>query len=338
MTKAEFKEMCESHGLRMVSDIRAVGTERGYLVSVQYAGKKNISVNLPAGKDDQKKYGRDLKLELKNRLGKNASSAWGDGWLTVFVDSGKIPDIYCQGVTAVLDVIKGLGFTVPDACDVCGKSGCDAAVPHGAAYRPVHRACLEGAVTGARTKADANRAGGSYLLGAVGALLGMLAGILPSVFSILALKRIYVLLFMLIPLASYAGYRLLKGRMDYTALVLSVVFSLLGVVLLNYINFLWSVKVELDLTFGQMLSLVGPALTDKTVFKELASTEDFFKCLVFVALGIFLAWGQISRTAKADVKDAQGVLESAVPYSSAPAGFEYDPADYMPDTRSDGEQ
>lgn len=334
VTKEEFKEMCQSHGLTPVSDTRCVGWERGYFVSVQYAGKNTVGVNLLTGKDDEKKYVKDLKRELKERLGKAASLGWSDDVLTLFISSKKIPDVYCQGVTAALDVLRGLGISSPDACKVCGKSGCDAAVPKGAAYAPVHRACLEGAVSGAQTKADANIASGSYVLGCAGAFLGMLVGILPTVFSILALQRIYVLLFMLIPLASYAGYRLLKGKMNYAALVLSILFSILGVFLLNFINAIWSVKDYYDFTFGETLSLIGPAFTDKTVWTEIVKDENFFKCLLFVALGIFLAWGQISRTSRSDVKDAQGVLTAAIPYRCPTQGLEYDPADYMPDTDS----
>lgn len=337
MTKEEYKQMCQSHGLSMVSDIKAVGWEHGYFVVVQYAGKNNISVSLPTQKDDQSNYSKQLKAELKSRLGKNASAAWGDGFLTMFVNSKNIPDVYCQGVTAVLETLKNVGFTASDKCSMCGQSGCDTATPKGAAYAPVHRSCLEKAVSGAQNAADKNTESGSYVLGILGAFLGMLVGILPTVFSILALSRIYVLLFMLIPIASYAGYRLFKGRMNYTALVLSILFSILGVFLLNYINLLWATKEYYELTFGQMMGLAIPALRDELFLKDVVSSENFFKCLVFVALGIFLAWGQISRTSKSDVKDAQGVLNSAVPYSAAPAEFSYDPSDYMPDTHSDEE-
>ncbi len=325
MTKEELRRLCQSRSLTPVSDIRAVGWERGCFIAVQYAGKNRVSVSLPTGKDDEKTYLKALNRELRERLGKAAGFSWANGVLTFFLNTKKLPDVYEQGVLAALDVLLGLGFTAPDACPLCGRSGCDCAVPRGAAYVPAHRACLEGSVQGAQAKAEKNA--GSYLLGALGALLGAVVGILPSLFTIIALRRIYVLLFTLIPLASYAGYRLCKGKMNYAALALAIVFSVLGVYLLNFTVQLYYVAELFDLSVQDVLPLVPPFLGDPEVWAEITKSEDFLKCLVFVALGIFLAWGQISRTNRADVKDAQGVLASAVPYARPEApDAAYDPA------------
>ena len=325
MTKEEFHQLCRSHALTPVSDIRAVGWERGYFVVVQYAGKNRVSVSLPTGKDDEKTYLKALNRDLRDRLGKAAGFSWAEGVLTFFLNTKKLPDVYDQGVLAALDVLRGLGFTVPDACPLCGRSGCDCAVPRGAAYVPAHRACLESSVQGAQAKAEKNA--GSYVLGALGALLGAVVGILPSVFTIIALHKIYVLLFMLIPLASYAGYRLCKGKMNYAALVLAIVFSVLGVYLLNFTVQLYYVAELFELSMGDILSLVPSFLRDPDVWVEISKSEDFLKCILFAALGILLTWGQISRTNRADVKDARNVLASAVPYNRPQSpDAAYDPA------------
>lgn len=318
--------MCESHGLRIVSDFRAVGMERGYLVTVQYAGKKSVSVSLPVGKDDRKTFSRELKSRLRETFGKSASAAWADeGYVTVFLDTAAVPDVYCQGVIPVLDIFKNLGFTVPDRCSVCGKSGCDRAVPRGPSYVPVHRSCLEGGVAGAQAAASKNLQCGSYLLGAVGAFLGVVVGVLPTVFTIVALEKIYVILFALIPLAGYAGYRLLKGKMNYVALLFTVVFSVLAVYLLNFGITIYYLAASYELTFSQALSLLPVALEDLEMWVAITKSEDFIKCILFVALGIFLTWGQISRTNKSGIKDAQGLLASAVPYGQETG---CDPSDY----------
>ncbi len=325
MTKEEFHQLCRSHALTPVSDIRAVGWERGYFVAVQYAGKNRVSVSLPTGKDDEKTYLKALNRDLRDRLGKAAGFSWANGVLTFFLNTKKLPDVYGQGVLGVLDVLRGLGFAVPDACPLCGGTGCDCAVPRGAAYVPAHRACLEGSVRGAQAKAEKNA--GSYVLGALGALLGAVVGILPSLFTIIALHKIYVLLFMLIPLASCAGYRLCKGKMNYAALVLAIVFSLLGVYLLNFTVQLYYAAEEYGLSIRDVLPKVPSLLGDPEVWAEISGSGDFLKCLVFAALGIVLTWGQISRTNRTDVKDAQGVLASAVPYGRPQApDAAYDPA------------
>lgn len=307
--------MCESHGLRMVSATKAAGMERGYLISVTLAGKKSVSVSLPVQKGDSKTYSKELKAKLKEAFGRNVSAAWAeDNYVVLYFDTVRIPDVYCQGVTAALDILKNLGFTVPDRCSVCGQSGCDRAVPKGAAYAPVHRSCLEKAVTGAKEKAEQNTQHGSYLLGIVGAFLGAVVGVLPSALTILLVERIYVLLFMLIPICSYAGYRLCKGRMNYTALVVTILFSALGVYILNFGVQLYYIAREYSLAPGVALSLLPAMVRDPDVWLEVSKDADFIKCAVFALIGIALAWGQISRTSKSDIKDASAVAESAIPY------------------------
>ncbi len=331
MDKAEFKQMCQSHGLKMVSDTRGVGMERGYLISLLWAGKKNVSVSLPTQNGDRKQYEKELKARLKEAFGKNASSAWVDqeNYLTIFLSSKNIPDIYCQGVTAALDIVKNLGITVPDKCSVCGRTGCDVAVPRGAAYVPTHRSCLEKAVSGAQDKADSNARNGSYLLGIIGALLGAVVGILPSALTIILMERIYVILFALIPICAYLGYKLFKGKMNYFALVVTILFSALGVYLLNFGVTLYYIADEFSIGLRDALTLFPYMLADPEVWLEVTKSEDFIMCAVFVALGIFLTWGMISRTAKADVKDAANVLSSAVPYGQPESDkFDFDPADY----------
>lgn len=327
MDKAEFKQMCQSHGLRMVSDTRAAGMERGFLITVRLAGKKNITVDLPAQKDDQKRYAKDLKRMLRESFGKSATAAWGEGTVTIFLDTVKLPDVYCQGVPPVLDILKNLGFTVPDKCGKCGRSGCDAAVPKGTAYEPVHRSCLEGAVTGAKEKADNNMRGGSYLLGFIGAFLGAVVGVLPSALTIILAQRIMVYLFVLIPICAYFGYKLCKGKMNYAALVATILFSVLGVYLLNFGVQLYYIADYFGIAFGDILSLFPAMIGDPEMWLEVSKDIDFIKCAVFTAIGIALAWGQISRTAKSDIKDAAAVAGSAIPYGEPqPDVFRYDPA------------
>ena len=333
MDKAEFRQMCQSHGLRMVSDTRAVGEERGYLITLQWTGKKNVSLSLPTGEGDAKQHGQELKARLKETFGKNASVSWSNqiNSLTVYFNAKNVPDLYCQGIRVALDLVKGLGVAIPDRCAVCGGSGCDVAVPRSGVYTPAHRACLEKAVSGAQDKADSNARHGSYLLGTVGAFLGTLVGILPSALTIILAERIYVILFALIPVCAYMGCRLLRGRMNYFALVVTVVFSVLGVYLLNFGVTLYSLADAFELGIKDALTLFPYMLIDPEVWEEISRGEDFIKCLLFAAAGIFLAWGMISRTAKSDVKDAKGVLESAIPYSRfRPESF--DPAETAPES------
>lgn len=311
MEKSEFGAFCRSHGLTCVSDIKAAGTVRDSLVTLLWGGKKRLTVLLPAGDGQRKQYSADLKLALRERSGNAMSAAWGDGFVGIYISLKKIDDPWSQGVLSALEALRSTGFTVPDACDICGLSGCDMAVPRkGVAFAPVHGSCLDGSVQAVREKAQLNAKNGSYFLGFIGALLGMLVGIIPSLFTIIALQRIYVFLFMLIPLCVYAGYKLLRGKMNYTALALSVLLSVVGLFAIFYIWLIYELIHE-GIPAGMVLDLLG-LMDQKELLLDMIRTEDFIKCAIFVVVGIALAWSQISRTSKHDIRDAVGVLSTAI--------------------------
>ncbi len=315
MDKNGFQEFCRAHGLRAVPGNRAVGQVAGYLITVVWASKSKLTVLVPATDGQQKRFAKALKSGSKAKFGKTVAVLWNTGYLAMYINIKKMSDPYTEGVLPALEVLRSTGFAPADACAVCGRSGGDMAAPqNGGVYAPVHKGCLEGSVEAARDKARLNAVNGSYLLGFVGAVLGMLVGIIPSLFTIIAMSRIYVLLFMLIPICVYAGYKLLKGRMNYTALVLSILLSVVGLFAIFYIQLIY-VLVDEGLTVKQSLDLLS-LFDQKELLLEIVKTEDFVKCAIFEAVGIALAWGQISRTSKNDISDAEALLGSAIPLSS----------------------
>lgn len=334
MDKSEFRQMCTSHGLRMVSDTLGVGTERGMLFSLQWTGKRRVRVNIPIQKGDKKLYAGELRSRLREVFGRNASAVWNTQALILAVSfsSAAISDVYCQGVTAVLDNLKAVGMAVPNRCRYCGRSGCDAAVPQGAVYVPVHRSCLQNRVSGARARADRNGVRGSYILGTIGALIGAVIGMIPSALTVILGETVYMVLFILIPLCAYAGYRLCRGRMNYFALAVTVLFSVLSVYFLVFGVQLYYIAGYYGLNLPDFLTLFLYMAADLEVWIEVTRTEEFIRCFLFMVVGIFLIWGQISRTAKTDVKNASDLLGSAIPYGQPLENeYIYDPADYIRD-------
>lgn len=319
MDKNGFKEFCRAHGLRTVAENRAVGQVGGYLITVVWASKSKMTVLVPAADGQQKQFAKALKSGSKAKFGNTVSVLWNTGYLAMYINIKKMSDPYTEGVLPALEVLRSTGFAPTDTCAVCGRPGGDMAAPqNGGVYAPAHKGCLEGSVEAVRDKARLNAENGSYLLGFIGAVLGMLVGIIPSLFTIIALNRIYVLLFMLIPMFIYAGYKLLKGKMNYTALVLSILLSVVGLFAIFYIQLIYAL-VDEGLTVKQSLDLLS-LFDQKELLLEIVKTGDFVKCAIFEAVGIALAWGQISRTSKNDISDAEALLGSAIPLSSgAPA-------------------
>lgn len=59
-----------------------------------------------------------------------------------------------------------------------------------------------------------NQESGSYLTGLLGAIIGGLLATIPAVAVIWFTETAYSLLYFLIPLGVYHGYRLARGKMD----------------------------------------------------------------------------------------------------------------------------
>jgi len=138
---------------------------------------------------------------------------------------------------AVVRLLDKYGFQPKNECPYCGRGCCDtAAILHqklAITYGLTHRACLQGRVETMQEKAETNAESGSYLTGFLGALLGMVVGCIPSVLTGLFADTIYAVLMALIPICSYFGYKLLGGKMNKVPLVLSIVFSVIGVYVMD---------------------------------------------------------------------------------------------------------
>ena len=180
-----------------------------------------------------------------------------------------------DAMTAALAADK---VPVPDVCPICQKKHCDAlAKVQDMGFGPVHRACVRNAAKDLRPAAKA----GSVPAGWIGAVLGALAGALPSVITTLLLGRIFLLAYALIPLLAFQGYKLLWGKIDHRApLTATAVTSLAGLFLLQLFFAAWSQGAALSpALYG---AVFGPA--------------DVLKSLLLWLFGLWMAWGQLSRT------------------------------------------
>ncbi|MBQ0134965.1 MAG: hypothetical protein KBS46_07560 [Clostridiales bacterium] len=222
-----------------------------------------------------------------------------------------------RSVTAALDRCR---IVPDDECPICHRPYCDCAAPisgNGHSYSLVHTLCLKDRIAAAEEKAADNAQRGSYLLGILGALLGMIAGCLPSVLTILFTQTVYALLVALIPIGSYYGYKLLGGRMNKTPLILSILSSVLGVFVLNVLVVAGTLVKEIGFSLVEAFPVSLSLMTDPEFRSLLVS--DSLTYLLFAALGLLWSWRFISRTAESNVTDAVKLLELAKPLH--PAAF-----------------
>ncbi len=208
-----------------------------------------------------------------------------------------------------LSALGACGVTPWDKCPVCGQNDCDSAAPNGNVFRLVHIDCLARNAEKAQNAKEENDFSGSYITGLIGALLGMIVGTLPSLLVIILSNTVYSLLMALIPICAYFGYKLLRGKMNAAALVISIIMAVLGVLLIQWELFVYYVMQEDNVSLGKALNDVLPLLSDGQAWSELM--EDTAGSFLMAALGVWFSFSIISRTYKKTADSARLSLEYA---------------------------
>lgn len=179
-------------------------------------------------------------------------------------------------------------------------------------YQPVCAAAVRKETYAVQEKVEENENNGSYLTGAVGAVLGAILGIGVNVLTILFLERIFSLLFALVPIGAMFGYKLFKGKTNKFSLLIVIVLSLLAVPVMIYLSTALSFVRELKAPFGDALRVTGEIFFTGAFLREILG--DLLKMLVFMALGVVFAWGYMRE--QLNVNRLQGAnvhLESLRP-------------------------
>lgn len=225
--------------------------------------------------------------------------------LTCSGREGDLIQNFESSMRVVTDMLREASVSVPEVCPLCRKKDCDAlALVDG--YVPVHRACCQQGAYDTVTKAELNKIQGSYVTGLVGALLGAFVGSIPSILTIWFLERIWALLYALIPLCAYWGYKLLRGKRTRGSVVLVIIASILALFAMEQVHFYmlivdyWGVWPSIFATIPYYFELMTPA----DIIGDMAMS------FVFLALGIWIVFRQINTTSQDEVADASLRMES----------------------------
>ena len=172
-----------------------------------------------------------------------------------------------------------LGLAPPAECPICKQPGCDSYASVNSAYRPAHAACVREKNEKIADSLTRNESEGSYVTGAIGALLGGAVGALPTVLLVVFLNIISGWLCALIPLCAYYGYKLFRGKLTKGTLGVVIAVSVLMAPITLYFNILISIG---DNIYGWFTP------SDFFEFfsyypKEMAS--DMLQILLFTAIG-----------------------------------------------------
>ena len=135
---------------------------------------------------------------------------------------------------------------------------------------------------------------GNYFTGIIGAIIGMILGVVLNVAVIFGTERIYAMLCALIPLGAFFGYKLLKGRMNSFAIVISIICAVLGAVALTFGVDIADSMINYDYTFEEAILLIQYGMAEIPEYAD-AIRSSLLQDLLFVGLGVLCCIGVLRK-------------------------------------------
>ena len=294
MNSQEFGQFFATKGIEMFDQLGCGVIDR-YPLSVQLVGKPSLITSLIVKIHLAAALKKNHRKELKNLTRHNASISYVGRTLQIILRTGHMQYPYecSQTLISVINYLSNNNIQESNQCPICNQFGPDGLAYYGGVYQKVHLHCIQNLLDEKEAAVQKNETNGNLATGLIGAILGGIIGIIPSVLTGVYADSIYALLFALIPLCIFYGYKLFQGRMDNSAIVLTIVLSILFLFLMRYVMFVFVIHKEFGLwLFKDCLKV----FFDKEYFGEMIRSMGM--SFVFLGLGIIYSWGMISQSNK----------------------------------------
>lgn len=214
-------------------------------------------------------------------------------------DAATAVDTVLAGANKAIEIGRNNGIYFSDICPYCGHGNTDAVMCYEKStdrfqlsYRAVHTECVN-SLRNAANEAKVNDEG-NYFTGIIGAIIGMILGVVLNVAVIFGTERIYAMLCALIPLGAFFGYKLLKGRMNSFAIVISIICSALGAVALTFGVDIADSMINYDYTFEEAILLIQYGMAEIPEYAD-AIRSSLLQDLLFVGLGVLCCIGVLRK-------------------------------------------
>lgn len=216
---------------------------------------------------------------------------------------------------ATVGLLRNNGLSSVSQCPVCGGQNCDILLNWKGFYRPAHQSCVEPVLAAGVETAQHKIENGSYLTGILGALVGSFLGAIPSFLSIWFGNRVFALLFALIPLGAYFGYKLAHGKMNRLVTVVTIVVSFIQLFALEQLIFYFAL---VD-AYGIYPSIFASVAFYFQLYTFSDIVESMGMEFLFLLLGIWISWRLITQTGHSEVNTLQNVAATMQPYYTGSA-------------------
>lgn len=310
MTLQQICSWGAAHNYRAVGD-RMVGIYNGYPFSltVKNGGSRDtLTFSFSLNKNAPMKAIREIRKNLPK--GSTASTA-SDGTFTIAVKSTGDEDLNSL-VAGTLETVSSVlssqskPVTGSGTCAVCNKIGYDGYALVAGKFTSVHKTCAEERSQKDAVKAAKNRSGGNYALGLLGAVLGAIIGYLPNLLLMYFAEYELGILYMLIPLASYFGYKLCRGKLGGVARLI-VILSSLVVFILSWPTIYHFYSLAAGYTDSWLFDIRWFYTVE---FTPLDLVEIMWFGTLFLLVGIVVSFRQLGTTNADVIESAAESLES----------------------------
>lgn len=191
-------------------------------------------------------------------------------------------DKFINSLNQLTELFKTIPLTNLTHCVICRKEKDEAIESHmiNENLLPTHKTCFEEFKTYHINEVLKNEANvKNYPKSIAFAILGAIIGYLPFLLILLFTNYMLGILFVLIPLASYYGYKMGKAPLNKNSTIVIVVSSLV-VFLIGVLLYLLLVQKALGNSFSETLKLC---------------TGDIIYCLIFGLIGIIYSYRIITK-------------------------------------------
>lgn len=277
------------------------GTWNNYAVLLRQGTGKNLfatfAVRLPKVMfDGRKELFREVKENSGNKLKPAGITKTSISFSIPIGKAENLSGFLSTSLKILTDALRNACVAPADTCAATGESRPDSLClitkDNVQSFQPVCAAAIRDKDLKTREKAEENQENGSYLMGFVGALLGMLVGLIPNLLSIIFASTIWSLLFALVPLCAMFGYKLFKGKMSKGSIVIVIVLSLAAVLLIPFFTLAYYVFHDYGAPLGSAIAYAADYMLDPSSFSDYAGQLP--QLLLFMALGIWIAWKYMS--------------------------------------------
>ena len=210
-------------------------------------------------------------------------------------------------------------FTPPTTCKICGGIDSDTVAIVENALNYVHKACLERHQQEVQQALEEKELNPKTIEGFLGGLIGGAVGAIPALIALVLFNYFIGVLFALIPLGIFYGWKLLGGKL----IVLTRIFTIVYTIFMSF--FVWILFLAIyvrnsfayydgiEITLGESINFVFENISAHPEFLWEHALTDILFAFGSAIVGIWMVWRFISRTDASVLAQVQAALNEAVP-------------------------